>query len=218
MPVVVRESGRMFAVPTYFFVVMMFVLLGSGLVRVVTGTLQPLQLSPEAAQTTGAIGLFLVLHAFASGGAAVTGVEAISNGVPAFRPPEWRNARTTLMWMGSTLGVMFLGLSFLAYRLRVVPTETKTVMSQVGRAVFGAGGTGLALFVALQIATTLILILAANTSFADFPRLANFHAGDNFMPRQLTKRGHRLVFSDGIVGLAMPPRSSWSPSGRTCTD
>jgi amino acid transporter len=199
----VRESGRMFAVPTYFFVVMMFVLLGSGLVRAVTGTLHPLPIPPEAARTTGAIGLFLVLHAFASGGAAVTGVEAISNGVPAFRPPEWRNARTTLMWMGSTLGVMFLGLSFLAYRLRVVPTETKTVMSEVGRAVFGAGGMGLALFVALQIATTLILILAANTSFADFPRLANFHAGDNFMPRQLTKRGHRLVFSDGIVGLAI---------------
>ncbi|HEU4353980.1 MAG TPA: APC family permease, partial [Actinomycetota bacterium] len=199
----VRESGRMFAVPTYFFIVMMFVLLGSGLVRALTGTLHPLALPEEVAQTTGAIGLFLVLHAFASGGAAVTGVEAISNGVPAFQPPEWRNARTTLMWMGSLLGVMFLGLSFLAFRLQVVPTEEMTVISQVGRAVFGGGALGYGLFLCLQIATTLILILAANTSFADFPRLANFHAGDHFMPRQLTKRGHRLVFSNGIVGLAI---------------
>jgi amino acid transporter len=199
----VRESGRMFAVPTYFFIVMMFVLLGSGLVRAAAGTLHPIPLPTDVAETTGAIGLFLVLHAFASGGAAVTGVEAISNGVPAFRPPEWRNARTTLMWMGSLLGVMFLGLSFLAFRLQVAPTEEMTVISQVGRAVFGSGTAGYLLFLGLQIATTLILILAANTSFADFPRLANFHAGDDFMPRQLTKRGHRLVFSNGIVGLAI---------------
>ena len=144
-----------------------------------------------------------MLHAFASGGAAVTGVEAISNGVPAFRPPEWRNARTTLMWMGSLLGVMFLGLSYISVKLRVVPSETKTVISEVGRAVFGGGALGYGLFLLLQVATTLILILAANTSFADFPRLANFHATDNFMPRQLTKRGHRLVFSNGIIGLAI---------------
>src|SRR5919201_1367425 len=107
------------------------------------------------------------------------------------------------MWMGSLLGVMFLGLSFLAHRLHVVPTETKTVISQVGRAVFGGGPLGLAMFIALQIATTMILILAANTSFADFPRLANFQASDRFMPGQLTKRGHRLVFSNGIIGLAI---------------
>ena len=199
----VRESGRMFAFPTYFFIVTMFVLLGYGLVRAATGTLHPLPVPDEALGTTGTIGLFLVLHAFASGGAAVTGVEAISNGIPAFRPPEWRNARTTLMWMGSLLGVMFLGLSFLAYRLQVVPTEAKTVISQVGRAVFGGGSAGFALFLCLQVATTLILILAANTSFADFPRLANFAAGDAFMPRQFTTRGHRLVFSNGIVGLAL---------------
>ncbi len=199
----VRESGRMFAVPTYFFIVMMFTLLGEGLVRVFTGGLHPVPIPPATLQTTGAVGMFLVLHAFASGGAAVTGVEAISNGVPAFKPPEWRNARTTLMWMGSLLGVMFLGLSFLTFRLKVVPTETKTVISEVGRTVFGSGAMGYALFLMLQIATTLILILAANTSFADFPRLANFHATDNFMPRQLTKRGHRLVFSNGIIGLAV---------------
>jgi amino acid transporter len=199
----VRESGRMFAVPTYFFITMMLLLLGVGVARAFTGGLQAIPAPADAAVGTGAISMFLILHAFASGGAAVTGVEAISNGVPAFKPPEWKNARTTLMWMGSTLGVMFLGLSFVAMKLRVIPSETKTVISEVGRAVFGAGPVGYALFLALQIATTLILILAANTSFADFPRLANFHAGDNFMPRQLTKRGHRLVFSNGIVGLAV---------------
>jgi amino acid transporter len=206
----VRESGRMFAIPTYFFIVMMFVLLGVGVVRAFGGELHPLPIPADtiraSAAGTGALataGIFLVLRAFASGGAAVTGVEAISNGVPAFKPPEWRNARTTLMWMGSLLGVMFLGMSFLAVKLRVYPSETKTVNSLVGRAVFGQGGLGTTLFLMLQIATTLILILAANTSFADFPRLANFHATDNFMPRQLTKRGHRLVFSNGIVGLAI---------------
>jgi amino acid transporter len=199
----VRESGRLFAVPTYFFIVMMFVLLGTGMVRAFAGDLHPLPVPPEVAETTGAIGLFLILHAFASGGAAVTGVEAISNGVPAFKPPEWRNARTTLMWMGSLLGVMFLGLSFLAMKLQVSPSETTTVIAEVARAVFGGGTIGTAMFLMLQFATTLILILAANTSFADFPRLANFHARDHFMPRPLTKRGQRLVFSNGIIGLAI---------------
>jgi amino acid transporter len=199
----VRESGRLFAVPTYFFIVMMFVLLGTGMVRAFAGDLHPLPVPPEVAETTGAISLFLILHAFASGGAAVTGVEAISNGVPAFKPPEWRNARTTLMWMGSLLGVMFLGLSFLAMKLHVSPSETTTVIAEVARAVFGGGTIGTATFLMLQFATTLILILAANTSFADFPRLANFHARDHFMPRPLTKRGQRLVFSNGIIGLAI---------------
>ncbi len=199
----VRESGRMFAVPTYFFIFMMFLMLGIGLFRQFTGTLHPLPVPPDISQATGAVTLFIILKAFASGGAAVTGVEAVSNGVPAFKPVEWKNARTTLMWMGSLLGLMFLGLSFITVKLQVVPTETKTVISQVGRAIFGQGAMGYALFLALQVATTLILILAANTSFADFPRLANFHAADNFMPRQLTVRGHRLVFSNGIIGLAI---------------
>jgi amino acid transporter len=199
----VRESGRMFAVPTYFFIGMMFLLLLVGIARAAMGDLEPVPVPADVAETTGAISLFLVLHAFASGGAAVTGVEAISNGIPAFRRPEWRNARTTLMWMGSLLGVMFLGLSFLAFRLHVTPSETKTVISQIGRAVFGGGLSGTALFLMLQIATTLILILAANTSFADFPRLASFQAKDDFMPRPLTKRGHRLVFSNGVVALAL---------------
>jgi amino acid transporter len=199
----VRESGRMFMVPTYFFIGMMFVLIGSGVVRALGGGLEQLPLPGDVTATTGAAGIFLILHAFASGGAAVTGVEAISNGVPAFRPPEWRNARTTLMWMGSLLGVMFLGLSFLAVKLHAVYTETETLNSQIARAVFGGGGAGTALYFMVQLGTMLILILAANTSFADFPRLANFHAKDNFMPRPLTKRGHRLVFSNGIIGLAI---------------
>lgn len=199
----VRESGRVFAVPTYFFIAMMFVLLGIGIVRSLLGDLRPVPIPDDVAETAGAISLFLVLHAFASGGAAVTGVEAISNGVPAFRPPEWRNARTTLMWMGTLLGAMFLGLSYLAVQLQVVPSEKTTVISEVGRAVFGGGAPGTVLLVMLQVATTLILILAANTSFADFPRLASFQASDDFMPRPLTKRGHRLVFSNGIIGLAV---------------
>ena len=199
----VRESGRMFAVPTYFFILMMFVLLGVGMYRALGGDLHPVAVPDDALRTSGAVGIFLILHAFASGGAAVTGVEAVSNGIPAFKPPEWKNARTTLMWMGTLLGIMFLGLSYLAVQLRVVPTETRTLNSQVARAVFGGGVSGTALFVMIQIATTLILILAANTSFADFPRLANFQASDSFLPRQLTKRGHRLVFSNGIIGLAV---------------
>ena len=199
----VRESGRMFAVPTYFFILMMFLMLGVGLYREFTGSLHPLPIPPDVAKLSGAVTIFVILRAFASGGAAVTGVEAISNGIPAFKPPEWKHARTTLMWMGSLLGLMFLGLSFLTVKLQVLPTETKTVISQVGRAIFGAGPLGYGLFLALQAATTMILILAANTSFADFPRLANFHAADNFMPRQLTLRGHRLVFSNGIIGLAV---------------
>jgi hypothetical protein len=146
----------------------------------------------------------VVLHAFASGGAAVTGVEAISNGVPAFKVPEWRNARSTLVVMGTTLGAMFLGLSVLAAHVHAAPFAegTPTVISQVGRLVYGGGAAGQVLFYSLQAGTMLILVLAANTSFADFPRLASFHAGDNFMPRQLTKRGHRLVFSNGILALA----------------
>jgi hypothetical protein len=150
-------------------------------------------------------GLALVLHSFASGGAAVTGVEAISNGVPAFKKPEWKNARTTLVIMGSLLAVMFLGLSIMDAQMHVIPFElgTPTVISQIGKLAYGGGLAGNILYYCLQAGTMLILVLAANTSFADFPRLASFHAGDNFMPRQLTKRGHRLVFSNGIVFLAV---------------
>jgi hypothetical protein len=149
--------------------------------------------------------LFVILRAFASGGAAVTGVEAISNGVPAFKKPEWKNARSTLVIMGTLLGFMFLGLSVLAAHMHVRPfiEGTPTVISQVGKFVYGTSPAGHVLFYALQAGTMLILVLAANTSFADFPRLASFAAGDNFMPKQLTKRGHRLVFSNGIIALSV---------------
>jgi len=205
----VRESGRIFAVPTYLFIVSLGLTCIAGIYEVSTGHLQPFPLAAQEASGgvplgTAAVTAFLVLKAFASGGAAVTGVEAISNGVPAFRKPEWRNAQTTLVWMGLVLGSTFLAVSYLAQKLQVVPVEdeSKSVLAQIAQAVYGSGPVGHLLFLILQIATTLILVLAANTSFADFPRLASFHAGDAFMPRQLTKRGHRLVFSNGIVALA----------------
>jgi amino acid transporter len=209
----VRESGRIFAAPTYYFVFMMFVLLGVGFVKMAMGHLAThsaysFPIHPTDARAAAPIGFLLiwvVLKAFASGGAAVTGVEAISNGVPAFRRPEWKNARTTLMWMGSLLGIMFLGLSILAAHIHtaVDPKEVVSVVAQIGKTVFGAHGLGYVFFVNLQIATLLILILAANTSFADFPRLASFHAGDHFLPKQLTRHGDRLVFSNGIIVLSM---------------
>ena len=209
----VRESGRLFAIPTYFFLINMAVVLAVGMARLAFGDLPRAGLATRGLVHLGhpgdglllGAGLFVALRAFASGGAAVTGVEAISNGVPAFREPAWRNARTTLVVMGSLLGAMFLGLSVLAARMHVAPFErgTPTVISQVGKLVYGPSPLGHVLFYALQAGTMLILVLAANTSFADFPRLASFAAADNFMPRQLTKRGHRLVFSNGIIALAV---------------
>ncbi len=208
----VRESGKIFALPTYFFIGCMAVLLGVGFFRMAFGGLPVDAMGQPGMVPAGSPGdgilygaaLFVVLHAFASGGAAVTGVEAISNGVPAFREPAWKNARETLVVMGVTLGAMFLGLSVLAAKVHATPFEegTPTVISQVGKLVFGSGPAGHLAFYALQAGTLLILVLAANTSFADFPRLASFHAGDNFMPRQLTKRGHKLVFSNGILALS----------------
>jgi amino acid transporter len=209
----VKESGKIFATPTYFFIGIMGLLILMGAAKWFAGTLHAAQLSPEGQVHIGSAsdglfygaGLYVVLHAFASGGAAVTGVEAISNGVTAFKKPEWKNARVTLVIMGLTLGSLFFGLSALATTVHPIPyTEgTPTVISQIGKEVFGGGAIGTTLFLALQAGTMLILVLAANTSFADFPRLASFHAGDSFMPKQLTKRGHRLVFSNGIVSLAM---------------
>jgi amino acid transporter len=196
----VKESGRIFAAPTYGFIVSMMVIILIGLVRQATGHLHPVPPSdPALLLPTGPVGIFLILHAFASGGAAMTGVEAISNGVPAFKPVEWKNARTTLMWMGTLLGIMFIGLSWLAAHLKVVPTADQTVISQIAKAVLGNN----VFYYAVQLFTLLILVLAANTSFADFPRLASFHAEDAFMPRQLTKRGHRLSFSNGILFLSV---------------
>ncbi len=208
----VKESGRIFAVPTYFFILNMGLLLGIGLWKHLAGDLTIVGLLPGTLHEAGSAtdealygaGLFGVLHAFASGGAAVTGVEAISNGVPAFREPAWRNARKTLVIMGAGLGVMFLGLSLLASIVHVGPhpTGAPTVIAQVGEAVYGPGTLGEVLFYSLQAGTMLILVMAANTGFADFPRLASFQAGDSFLPRQLTKRGHRLVYSNGVLVLA----------------
>jgi len=199
----VKESGRLFAVPTYLFLVSMFVMIIVGLVKAATVGLEHVPpADPALLQQTSAVGILLLLHAFASGGAAMTGVEAISNGVPAFKPPEWKHARSTLMVMGTCLGTMFLGISWLASRMHVVPSDDKTVLAQIAQAIYGSGAIGHLLFLVTQAATMLILVLAANTSFADFPRLASFHAHDSFMPRQLTKRGHRLVFSNGIMFLA----------------
>jgi len=203
----VRESGRFFSVPTYVFIATILTMIVIGVVRLATGSLQG---APAIVGSAGGAGLlagvplFVALHAFASGSTAMTGVEAISNGVPAFRPVEWRNARHTLVVLGILLSTMFLGISSLAAKLHVAPdfSGRSTVVADIGRAVFGSSGAGHVAFVILQISTTLILVLAANTAYADFPRLASFAAGDEFLPRQFTTRGHRLVFSNGILALS----------------
>jgi amino acid transporter len=196
----VRESGTLFAIPTYGFVILAFALIAVGLVRLMTGTLSPVpapgMLSLEDGTQT--LTLFLILRAFASGCAALTGVEAISNGIPAFRKPEADNAGKTLVAMAALLTPMFMGISFLARSLAVVPVEHETVVSQIGRQVFGKGP----LYLALQVVTTAILVLAANTSFADFPRLSAILARNRYLPRQLTNLGDRLVFANGIMALA----------------
>ncbi|MFN8634895.1 MAG: APC family permease [Chloroflexota bacterium] len=194
----IRESGSIFAAPTYVFVFMMYALIGYGLFRLWLGDLT--YTPPETVlQSSGeAVGLFFLLSAFAQGCTAMTGTEAISNGVPAFKQPESKNARTTLVLMGILLGTMFMGMSYLAMQLGVVPAEDETVLSQLGRTIFGIGP----LWVILQVATALILVLAANTSFADFPRLASILARDRYLPRGFQFRGDRLAFTAGIAVLA----------------
>lgn len=199
----VKESGRIFAAPTYLFLGSMGLMIILGLIRAATGNLSAADATEMPIATIQHAGLFLVLHAFASGGAALTGVEAISNGVPAFRAPEWRNARSTLMVMAGALGTLLVGIAWLAHVVKPVPSDEKTVVAQIAQAVFGGSAVGHGAFLVIQAATMLILVLAANTAFADFPRLASFHADDAFMPKQLTKRGHRLVFSNGIISLAI---------------
>jgi amino acid transporter len=198
----VRESGSLFAVPTYSFVFIVFVLIAVGLIRLMGGTLiSPTDTQPPPAIQGGAqaLTLLLILRAFASGCTALTGIEAISNGIPAFRPPEARNAGRTLLAMTVLLATMFLGITFLSHSLALVPVEHETIVSQIGRRVFGGGP----LYLALQAATALILLLAANTSFADFPRLSSIMARDRYLPRQLANLGDRLVFSNGIAALAL---------------
>jgi amino acid transporter len=198
----VRESGFAFAIPTYFFLIMMFFTVGFGMIQFFTGTLSPVENPPplEVGQIVGAIAPFLILRAFSSGTAALTGVEAISNGVTAFKEPRSKNAAITLLWMSAILGMLFLGITFLAGQVHAIPSEAETVISQFSRTVLG--GRSL-LYLATITATTIILIMAANTSFAGFPRLSALLAIDGFLPRQLTYRGSRLVYSYGIVALAL---------------
>jgi len=198
----VKESGSAFAVPTYFFVVMMFITVGLGMFRYLTGTLGSV-INPPEMETLGtltAITPFLILHAFASGTTALTGVEAISNGITAFKEPRSKNAGITLIWMSIILGSLFLSISFLAKAIGAVPSETVTVISQLAETIYRGQGI---MYLALIGGTTVILIMAANTAFADFPRLSALAAKDGFLPRQLTYRGSRLVYSRGIVALAI---------------
>jgi amino acid transporter len=196
----IRESGNIFAVPTYFFVVSIALLLGAGLYRYLIGGIVPVDavLPPGAGQTP--LTTLLLLTAFANGCTAMTGVEAVSNGVPAFRPPEAKNASATLVAMATLAIVMFVGITVLAHAYQVVPNSAESGISQLGRAVFG--GTNL-LYYLLQAGTTLILVLAANTAYADFPRLASIVARDRYLPRQFMNQGDRLAFSNGILVLSL---------------
>jgi amino acid transporter len=202
-----KESGALFAPPTYIYIGMLMLLIVTGLFRIYVqdlGRIPHELLSEEAIESgkqTGALSLMLLLRAFSSGAVALSGVEAVSNGVPAFRKPESRNASMTLMWMAIILGSCFFGVSWLSSRLQPLRTdEDPTVLALMAEHVFG--GKNL-LFWAMQISTFAILILAANTAYADFPRLASIIARDGYIPRQFQNRGDRLVFSNGVIVLAI---------------
>jgi amino acid transporter len=207
----VRESGMVFSVPTYVFIALMLLLIVVGVAKLMGPHIVPAVAAatpnvdslPTRQQGTawplGFAFTFLILRAFAEGCVAMTGTEAISNGVGAFRRPGSKNAAITLGWMAAILAVFFIGTSWLARGFNVMPTTTETVLSQLNRQIFGTG----ALYFALQYATFAILVLAANTAFADFPRLASILANDRYMPRQFAARGDRLAFSNGIVVLAV---------------
>ena len=206
----IRESGRLFAVPTYVYITSLGATLAYGLWRLAQGDLGRITYTPEEAaelamhgEQLATITLFLILRAYAAGTTALTGVEAIADGVPAFRPPEARNAQRTLLAMAAIMGTLFLSITFLANRVGALPFEDgqPTLVAQIARHVLG-GGVGTAFFVFVQVATLFILVLAANTAFNGFPVLAFFAANDHLMPRQLRKRGHRLVYSNGILVLA----------------
>jgi amino acid transporter len=200
----IKESGRIFAVPTYIYIAILGALVSYGLFRsFVLDDIHRINPAPFAAEGNnivgGSLGILILLRGFSSGAVALTGVEAISNGVPAFRRPESKNAATTLVWMGLILGSLFMGVQILSHHLGPYPSEKTTVMSQLGTAVFGSGTV---LYVVLQFATAAILTLAANTAYADFPRLSSIIAHDGYLPRQLANRGDRLVFSNGVLVLA----------------
>jgi len=203
----IRESGSIFAVPTYLFLIGIGIMIGVGLVRNALDGFHA-QPPPPASQSlagAGALTVFVVLRAFSSGCAAMTGVEAISDGVPAFNPPEWKNARTTLTVMITILATTFAGITFLAHQFGAYPMDAdtegyETVVSQIARHTFGGANPA---YYFIQFATLAILVLGANTAYSDFPRLSYFLARDRFMPRQFTFRGDRLAFTTGIVTLGL---------------
>ena len=200
-----RESAAIFAAPTYLYLVSIIGLIAFGMFRFLSGSL-PEYSAPDAWRQTAeageGLGVLLLMRAFASGAVALTGTEAVSNGVPAFRPPEWRRAQIVLILMGAFFAAIFLGVSFLAAQLGVVPdpSEEETVLSQITRTLVGAETP---FHYLVQVATAMLLVLAANTAFADFPRLASILAKDRFLPRVFAFRGDRLAFTGGIVLLAL---------------
>ena len=196
----IRESGRIFALPTYFFVVSLLALIATGAWRALSGTIEPVEAVAPLTPVGQPVTLFLLLRAFSNGCTAMTGVEAVSNGVPAFKPPEAKNAAATMLTMAALAITMFTGITVLAHAYGVVPSDQETVVSQIARGVFGGRGVP---YYLVQAATMLILVLAANTAYADFPRLASILARDRFLPRQLLNQGDRLAFSNGIIGLSI---------------
>jgi amino acid transporter len=198
----VKESGLTFAIPAYIFLVLMMLTVAVGLIRAVFGNLGTVVNPPElytSYTTLQVLTPFLLLHAFSSGTSAMTGIEAIANGITAFKEPRSKNAGIVLIWMAFILATLFLGITFLANQIHALPSEMETVISQIGRTVFGDG----AIYLGVVAMTAIILVMAANTAFAGFPRLAAILAKDGFLPRQFTYRGSRLVFSRGIVALAL---------------
>lgn len=198
----VKESGMVFAIPSYIFVIMMYVTVGLGMLRLMTGSLGQVIEPPEMEMlhTAQAVSFFLILRAFSSGTSALTGVEAISNGVTAFKEPRSRNASITLVWMSLILGSLLLGITYLATHIHAVPSEAETVISQLARTVYDGRG---AIYIVMITTTSIILFMAANTAFAGFPRLSALTAEDGLLPRQLAFRGSRLVYSSGIIALAV---------------
>jgi len=196
----VKESGITFAIPTYFFLLTIFATVIYGFIRFFNGSLGMVA-NPPVIETgfTQALSTFLILRAFANGTTSLTGVEAISNGIMAFKEPRSKNAGKTLIWMSLILGSLLLGITYLSTRIGVVPAESETLISQLARTIYQGRGF---LYLITISSTTVILVMAANTAFADFPRLSALQAGDGFLPRQLTYHGSRLVFSNGIVALA----------------
>ncbi|MFL5794004.1 MAG: APC family permease, partial [Actinomycetota bacterium] len=207
----IRESGKIFAVPTYVYIASLGGVVVLGVYRIMSGQVGPIVYDPAEArelasfgEPVAAVSLFLLLHAYAAGTTALTGVEAIADGVPAFKKPEAQNAQRTLVAMALIMGFLFIGITYLAIHLDARPFSSghPTLVAQLAEHVLGHSPIGHALFVFVQIATLFILVLAANTAFNGFPILASFAAQDALMPRQLRKRGHRLVYSNGILALS----------------